>query len=408
MSPLGLLARVRLQIMGRICRRFWRWEERWWMVAVGTWVLASSIVACVFWDELRGVGESPSETIRNLGVVVGGVVAILLTVWRSTIATRQLETSQGSLLNERYQEATRMLGSDVLSVRLGGIHALSSLARERPEQYHLPAMELLSAFVRHPIGEAESKRDSPALGGSSDEPVLREDVQAAVTALGRRSSAGLAIEEERFAERATEMTNRGIRDTMNEYTVLDLHGADLSGAELGYLNLAGANLCGAKLDYASLLLTKLSRAKLVDASLTYAMIGGLDMSRASLGGADLSFAYARGVNMSHASLDATMLHTDISEADLSHAYLGISDMSHAKMEKTNLSGARFGMTVRPSTRVSRQTQGEVEREFARLTQQQLDQAKSDTDNPPEIPEGTLDIDTGEQLVWRATTDVPAS
>ena len=374
--------------LGQALRRFWRWEARWWMVAVVAWVLASSIVACVFWDELRGVSESPSATIRNLGVIVGGVVAILLTVWRSTISTRQLETSQGSLLNERYQEATRMLGSDVLSVRLGGIHALSSLARDWPEQYHIPAMELLSAFVRHPIGEAESKRDSPAPDGSSDEPVLRDDVQAAITALGRRSSDGRAIEEDRFAERAAEMTNRGIWDTMNEYTVLDLHGADLSGAELGYLNLAGANLCGAKLDYASLLLTKLSRAKLVDASLKYAMIGGLDMSRASLGGADLSFAYARGVNMSHASLGATMLHTDISEADLSHAYLGISDMSHAKMEKTNLSGARFGIAVRPSTRISRQTQDEVEREFARLTQRQLDQAKSDTDNPPEIPEGT--------------------
>ena len=43
-----------------------------------------------------------------------------------------------------------MLGSGVLSVRLGGIYALERLAKEHPEEYHIQIMELLCSFVRHP------------------------------------------------------------------------------------------------------------------------------------------------------------------------------------------------------------------------------------------------------------------
>ena len=39
-------------------------------------------------------------------------------------------------------------------------------------------------------------------------------------------------------------------------------------------------------------------------------------------------------------------------------------------------------------------------EFARLTQVQLDEAHAHPDYPPTIAEGTVDIETGEPLVWR--------
>ena len=43
-----------------------------------------------------------------------------------------------------------MLGSEVLSVRLGGIYALQRLAEEWPDQYHIQIMRLFCAFVRLP------------------------------------------------------------------------------------------------------------------------------------------------------------------------------------------------------------------------------------------------------------------
>ena len=114
-------------------------------VAVGVWGMIS------FWEWLRdgpdGL-ESGSTTVRNLGFVIAGVVALPLAIWRSLVAQRQADTAQQNLLNERYQQGAEMLGSDVLAVRLGGIYALERLAAEHPEQYHVQIMQLFCAFVR--------------------------------------------------------------------------------------------------------------------------------------------------------------------------------------------------------------------------------------------------------------------
>ena len=109
-------------------------------------------------------GESGSTTIRNLSIVLAGLVALPLAVWRGVVANRQAraareqaaaaqrqaETSQEDLRNKRYQDSAGMLGSETLAVRLAGIYALQRLAEEHPEQYHIEIMKLLCAFVRHP------------------------------------------------------------------------------------------------------------------------------------------------------------------------------------------------------------------------------------------------------------------
>ncbi|MDE0330255.1 MAG: hypothetical protein OXL41_00145 [Nitrospinae bacterium] len=121
------------------------------------------------WDWLRNIQagyESPSTTIRNLGLFLAAPIALGLAVWRARVADRQAEaaqtqvaTSQGSLLNERYHKGAEMLGSEALSVRLGGIYALARLAREHPEEYHIQIIRLLCAFVRNPPPENDTAVD---------------------------------------------------------------------------------------------------------------------------------------------------------------------------------------------------------------------------------------------------------
>ena len=138
-----------------------------WCFALIVGVLAVGVLASWwFWDELRqSPRDSLSTIIRNLALVVGGVVAILLAVWRSRIAERQSVASQSqaeiarqSLLNERYQRGAETLGSNVLSVRTGGTYALQSLAAEHPSHYHVQVIRLLCAFVRNPVGVSETPR----------------------------------------------------------------------------------------------------------------------------------------------------------------------------------------------------------------------------------------------------------
>ena len=223
-----------------------------------------------------------------------------------------------------------MLGSDLLSVRLGGIYALDNLAEEYPEQYHLRIMRLYCAFIRHPSGKADQ-----AIAPTSEEPStpdarydeawqeaasqdederdtwVREDVQEIMNLLRKRSGKRIALEQQ-------------------SGFVPDLRGADLQHANLARMKLDRAVLSNADLSYSSLYRTSLKKAILRDTKLPGAMLN---------------------------------------EADLSGAMLAGADLSKSTLEKTNLSGARF---YDPDSR----TVGRG------LTQDQLDMAYADSSNPP--------------------------
>ena len=196
--------------------------------------------------------ESGSTIIRNLGLVIGGLIAIGFGIWRGVVAGRQAKTSQRGLLNERYQKGAEMLGSEVLSVRMGGIYALQRLAEDEPEQYHVQIMRLFCAFVRHPTKDEEA--------GSRSISGVREDVQAVMTVIGTRSDADIELE---------------VKEQFN----LDLTWANLTGVSMLRAipisaNLAGANLAGASMLRAKLFFTNLSRVLLDSTDLTGAALSG--------------------------------------------------------------------------------------------------------------------------------------
>ena len=222
----------------------------------------------VFWDWLTD-GESGSATIRNLGLVLAAIIALPLAIWRGVVADRQAsaaqrqaETAQQSLLNDRYERGAEMLGSHVLSVRLGGIFALARLAEEHPEEYHIQMMELLCAFVWHPPRDA----NLPEQPKDAEKFILREDVQAALRVIGTRSD-----KHRRLAVKGAFYIN--------------LHGADLRGGDLPGLNFSSPSVD--MIESMSLhqifsnanLRTDMSGAKLDGAQFLFAKISGVDFSR---------------------------------------------------------------------------------------------------------------------------------
>ena len=79
-------------------------------------------------------------------------------------------------------------------------------------------------------------------------------------------------------------------------------GADLSGADLSYINLIRADLSGAKLCGADLSYTNLIRADLIRADLGYANLSDADLSYANLSDANLSGVNLSDANLSYANL----------------------------------------------------------------------------------------------------------
>ena len=225
----------------RLFRRRPMRDTFWWISGVVATLAIYTGLSWYFWEDLHGDSDSLSTTVNKLSLVVGGIIAIELAVWRSIVGERQVETAQRSLLNERFQKGAEMLGSEDLSVRLGGIYALKHLAAEHPDQYHIQVMELLCAFVRHPTRD---KSGSANLNEERQSP--RADVNSVAEIICNRDNSHLFLER-----------NAGFK--------LDLSDADLRRISLTNADLSGAYLLGADLSGASLMMANLTNAQLAGA-----------------------------------------------------------------------------------------------------------------------------------------------
>ena len=363
--------------------------------------VASVMVAFVFWDWLG----SNSATLRNVVLVAAAVAALPLALWRSRIAERQVNTAQRGLLNERCQKGAEMLGSAVLSVRLGGIYALQSLAEEHPGQYHVRVMRLFCAFVRSPPGDRLLAAKQVGAG-----PEIRQgmwqDTEAITEIIQCRSAAVVAIER----EAGFVLDLRGANPTMAWFMGADLAGAYFHWAKLSNANFEDANLSGAHFDFADLsgatffranltrvglLSADLSGASLQDARLSWALGHRADLSQTNLERADLSDGFFQEAKLKRAVLHranlsgtsflgAALSGAKLTEADLSGAHFLDACLDGADLSGANLSGTQFSNSgFQPATG---------------LRQAQLDRAWSDADNPPELA-GVDDADGGYPLVW---------
>ena len=110
------------------------------------YVLVAAGVSLCFWDFFSKGEPSTSVNIRNLVLMWGTPLAIFLAVWRSSIAQKQAEIAQRGVLSDRYQRAVEMLGHDLDSLRIGGIHTLVDLAREHPAEYQRRVVRLLQVY----------------------------------------------------------------------------------------------------------------------------------------------------------------------------------------------------------------------------------------------------------------------
>ena len=285
-------------------------------------------------DRLATEAEFRQTFVQIIGgaALFGGLyfTAQTLRTSQETLRVNQktLETTQQGQITERFTKAIEHLGDkERLMVRLGGIYALERIARDSAKD-HWQIMEVLTAYVRSNAPwqpkDAPPLKDDPGITaqqrGWSKRPFAVDtvpfvkpatDIQAVLTALGRRIRAPEKEENQQ----------------------LDLHHTDLQGADLRDVHLARANLQGANLRGASLQGAHLEAANLQRASLQNASLG-----RSSVFGAPAppgvyyeSF-YQEGAHLARANLH---------EADLTGADLRGADLRKAGLHGANLTGAQL-------------------------------------------------------------------
>ena len=117
------------------------------MVMTTVTVMAAAIISLsyLYWNVLKGP-DSAGATVRNIGLVGGGLIAIVLALWRSAIAQRQAEVAEQDSLDGQFQKAASMLGHEDLFVRIGGVSVLHYLGRNHLDRYGFQVCTILEKF----------------------------------------------------------------------------------------------------------------------------------------------------------------------------------------------------------------------------------------------------------------------
>ena len=336
-----------------------RFNNRIFIGIVAFVVLAIIIaISTMFaWDWFR-VGPPDSGGLDiTLSLIGAGSLGVLVTwgftLWSTHLTQRQIDLTSQNSRYDRYQRGIEMLGSPELFVRVGGIYALRTLMKEDPEEFHIPAVELLCAFLRNPVDADMVTKGSR----------VRQDIQTALDVIVGRKENEVTFEK-----------GQGFR--------LDLRSANFQYADLPGVDFSEANLEGAIL----------SRTNM----------DGANLSKAILNEADLSFTNCRGSNFRNASLVRANLH---------HVSADNSDFSETRIDWVNCNEGSFYKTTFTKAHIQNcEFKGALLHQadltwtilsFGNmLTQKQLDNAKAGPDAPPFIYADLVDAETGEPLNWR--------
>jgi len=188
----------------------------------------------------------------------------IATTQNAIAATENAKIAEQGQITERFTKAIEQLGSDNISIRLGGIYALERIAKDS-DRDHWTIMEVLSAFVRENAPVKEKKAE-----GEQQLPKLPADIQAILTVIGRRDT-------------EKDPNNQRINLINVNIAGANLPEANLQRAILWKANLTGAILEGANLQEAQFLLANLQGATLKGANLQ-----GTQLFLANLAGTDLT------------------------------------------------------------------------------------------------------------------------
>ncbi len=262
--------------------------------------------------------ESKSVVMRNIGILVLGILGVSLAVFRGIVAHRgnnlteiKNNIAEKSHITSTFTAAIAQLEDKELSIRLGGIYALKKIAEDNPKDYKEVIGNTLQAFIRSTSKYEEDDKNSEL----KQEPV--ED----------------STDDNVDKKELIKLVKEDIAAALTSILSLKIIGLDLRYTHLIRANLSQANLSKANLSWAYLSEANLSYAYLSEADLSMASLSMANLWRANLWRADLRGANLRGANLSRAIL----IEADLRYADLREAVLMGANLNEARFPRANVS-----------------------------------------------------------------------
>lgn len=243
------------------------------LIAVGVALLATAVLRLVPSLLVSGENLTAAETqvsrnaVRVAGAQLVAAVGLLGGLW---FTARTFVLSRKTHFNERFTEAVEALGSESVSVRMGGVYSLWLLAREEPSYWEL--VELVLA------GLLRERASIPPIGQRSGE------VQAAVRVIGERPTRPAALELTDLSLQGVDFSrSKNYRNVLFDRSLLKE--ANFTDADLNDATFERSDLEGCIFNKAHLINASLSGASAVNASFHDAEVSRLYVEGASFFGA---------------------------------------------------------------------------------------------------------------------------
>lgn len=158
------------------------------LFALGLFTVAIILVFC--YSHLLFVDpDNYHEVLRNVVLSIAALVSLPFVIWRaqandisSKASHRQSQTAIDSQINDRFTRAVEQLGSDNLTIRIGGVHALGKIAEDSPRDAQT-IIDILCSFVRAQTNHIDYKEAIKNDEGEYHEP--RMDIQDSINVIGR-------------------------------------------------------------------------------------------------------------------------------------------------------------------------------------------------------------------------------
>jgi uncharacterized protein YjbI with pentapeptide repeats len=303
-----------------------------------------------------------NEARKTVATVLGGFVVLL----GAYFTWRNISIAQEGQVTDRFTRAIEQLGAvhldgrSRIEVRLGGIYALSRMARQNQGEW--PIVEVFCAYVRQnsprvPTTESTEHPDSTLKP--------KPDIEAILRFLSSFAPPDRGVLD------LSHVDLRNAKLPKATFRRVDLSHSDLSGAELKYADMGNAKLTGAKLDFAVFENANLRHATLVKASMYAAKLGWADLTDADLLEAELNSTYLGAAHLTRAKLSWAELNktflggADLSEAHLEGATLNDVDLGSANLTNAILSGAQVGAVKSANTILQRTDLSDVDLTLSR-------------------------------------------
>lgn len=283
----------------------------------------------------RELFEIENASRGTLGQILSGVAVLsgLIFAWQQLGQTSDnLRVSQEGQITDRFTRAVDQLGSDDLTVRLGGIYALERIALDSPRDYG-PVMEVLTAFARQESPLPANAAGTPVVAA----PVAPEEVRAVFKVIGRRTNDQIAAEI--VAGGCLDLTDInavGVNLVESDLRHTCWDRSDLRGAQMMRSTLSGASFVGSDLSQQA----SLDSAMAQGAFFSQANLSTSNLSRADFGDANLLSANLSAAQLAETSFaDATLVGTNFALANAIGADFQGASFSGAILDNAILSGA---------------------------------------------------------------------